>query len=418
MTRTRWTTLPPVALQGVGTHLVESLEHYVARIADHYALSLPALYRELYPQEQRGNRYPKVHINGLGKGFSTGVKAIEELTGVTALHCGTFLNLQAFLNDRGVEFQGRYRRWCPRCLGEWGPDAYEPLIWRFGDLPVCTIHGCALLETCAKCGKRQYLPAAYDRRRLCGSCKSPLAGSGSRSDVDDRCTLHTQRCAMELIEICSDPDQAPVPYAAYEAAYDAVMSDTTQFNLSELRLIFRHRPPAKTSCRRLIDMCAMTSVGPRTLLLGPREAISAPMLIGPYLKEWGARGTEGSATRPLRRLLSVMDELMAPRRLPFYAPSLPRLLRLVGVGRNVVLDSAPASYARYERFHDGQARAHLLRRAEATLSAALVRLTTDKRRRTAVRWFSRTSGALADETGVSTIIARKCLRTAMFLYWM
>lgn len=154
------------------------------------------------------------------------------------------------------------------------------------------------------------------------------------------------------------------------------------------------------------------------MLLGPREAISAPMLIGTYLAEWGARGTEGSATVPLRRLLSLMSELMAPRRLRFYAPSLPRLLKVVCVGRNIVLDSAPAAYARYESFYNGQASAYLLRRAEATLSAALVRLTTDKTRRTAARWFSRMSGALADEAGVSTIIARKCLRTAMFLYWM
>ncbi len=41
---------------------------------------------------------------------------------------------------------------CPLCLAE--PPAFERLVWSFRGLPVCTRHGCLLIEACPNCGER------------------------------------------------------------------------------------------------------------------------------------------------------------------------------------------------------------------------------------------------------------------------
>ncbi len=41
---------------------------------------------------------------------------------------------------------------CPLCLAE--PPAYERLLWSFRGLPICTRHGCVLIEACPYCGER------------------------------------------------------------------------------------------------------------------------------------------------------------------------------------------------------------------------------------------------------------------------
>ncbi len=41
---------------------------------------------------------------------------------------------------------------CPLCLAE--PPASERLLWSFRGLPICTRHGCVLIEACPNCGER------------------------------------------------------------------------------------------------------------------------------------------------------------------------------------------------------------------------------------------------------------------------
>lgn len=41
---------------------------------------------------------------------------------------------------------------CPLCLAE--PSAFERLLWSFRGLPICTRHGCVLIEACPSCGDR------------------------------------------------------------------------------------------------------------------------------------------------------------------------------------------------------------------------------------------------------------------------
>ncbi len=41
---------------------------------------------------------------------------------------------------------------CPQCLAE--SPAFERLLWSFRGLPICTQHGCALIEACPTCGER------------------------------------------------------------------------------------------------------------------------------------------------------------------------------------------------------------------------------------------------------------------------
>lgn len=41
---------------------------------------------------------------------------------------------------------------CPQCLAE--PSAFEQLLWSFRGLPICTRHGCLLIDACPNCGER------------------------------------------------------------------------------------------------------------------------------------------------------------------------------------------------------------------------------------------------------------------------
>lgn len=69
---------------------------------------------------------------------------------------------------------------CPLCLAE--SPAFERLLWSFRGLPICTRHGCLLIDACPNCGER-IRAKQLDRTRCRRGCK--LTSSVHRVTVGD-----------------------------------------------------------------------------------------------------------------------------------------------------------------------------------------------------------------------------------------
>ena len=54
---------------------------------------------------------------------------------------------------------------CPQCLAE-APEPFFRIVWRFGAICACPIHGCELLDKCPECGAGVWPQGAFDTRRF------------------------------------------------------------------------------------------------------------------------------------------------------------------------------------------------------------------------------------------------------------
>jgi len=70
-------------------------------------------------------------------------------------------------------------RFCPHCLASQRHPYYSPL-WRFLDIRCCAIHGCRLLDRCARCGSTIPLLATPLKIGICPVCKWDLKRSLSQ----------------------------------------------------------------------------------------------------------------------------------------------------------------------------------------------------------------------------------------------
>jgi hypothetical protein len=180
-----WTVLPPVPLMGVGTELVESVEHYASRLAWITGTSvdrlcaLPSPFDEPAPGKPGGtNRFC-----GPGKTYQRRIENLEALTGVETIRCGSFLVLEELLATGAIGRSSRRHRWCPECYLAWDEAAsWEPLIWKVDLLTTCPIHGCSLEFRCRQCHATQSSTTKYERRRRCRDCGTSLAGRGEVID--------------------------------------------------------------------------------------------------------------------------------------------------------------------------------------------------------------------------------------------
>lgn len=154
-----WALLPPLRLRGVGSGDVESLEHYLARLAwvtEFRARSIltVAAPDHLVDRAVRATLFTATCIpTQTAAALSEG---LERVTGQDNLHCGTFRNLRHILARTALGRNGGVRRWYPMCYASWGAEtSYEPLLWRVEAATYCNWHGCRLVRSCSACGSRQ-----------------------------------------------------------------------------------------------------------------------------------------------------------------------------------------------------------------------------------------------------------------------
>src|SRR5258708_13822496 len=69
--------------------------------------------------------------------------------------------------------------WCSSCYDEWQSDGqrlYDPLLWKFREISICTRHGVRLRTSCPHCARSLPHLAWRSRPGYCAFCSGPLFG--------------------------------------------------------------------------------------------------------------------------------------------------------------------------------------------------------------------------------------------------
>src|ERR1700761_1452114 len=264
-----WTVLPPLALKGIGTVLVESLHSYVRRMMEITGISGLDLASYLHDQtgglvSAKGTSRPML---GLGAGEVARIKEFERLTGTKTLRFGTLWAMSDVLSINSNLYGAKSRQWCPRCYAEWDRESYEPLLWSIDIAWRCPVHDCDLERNCPACGERQFESYRTARRMQCGRCGCALGHNGRQSNkpmimrwMDDQCRL--------LVEFCANPRSEPMLWGDYlyflsglrESAHAYGDLETHMRTLlygTDLRVRVQSQRP---TIRTLLNLCALQGI--------------------------------------------------------------------------------------------------------------------------------------------------------------
>lgn len=190
--------LYPLRPLGLGTHEVESLTSYLARLAAAHRIATGVfLAQEVAAKISRyeGNQYQglsrwffRVFFNDTGAWNGTGIMASEPVQVLQALanqrdlHFLTLLTWANVLPTRGLLRTNK--AWCPLCYDNWdnfGLPIYEPLFWSLSVVTICPLHQQVLLQQCPNCGRSLYPLEWNSRPGYCSRCQQWLGISSTET---------------------------------------------------------------------------------------------------------------------------------------------------------------------------------------------------------------------------------------------
>lgn len=382
---TFWSVLPPVPLMGVGTALVESVEHYVIRLAWITGTSVKRIVSLPAPFDEPGIRKTAMASSfcGPGKVYKRRIENLETLTGIKTIRCGSFYALDGVLTSNAIGRASGYHRWCPQCYKAWDEaTSWEPLQWSIDLRITCPDHGCDLEDRCRHCGAVQKPSVRYQSRRNCSKCQRSLAGDGAWS-VKPRYASWAEDQLSNLVELCATPGRNPLPSTTFEIfARAAMRSASSSPSLSVgatdafARLVRLNCPrghlkgePVRVRLHTLINACALQGISVQELLLSPGESGALSFIEG--------RGEYRPLELPSRRdgvgvlvFASCLETLLANQKM-LYLPHPRSVMREIKVTRRAVLAMSPDVYDRYMSRYQRQAPPGELRRAEQIFLRAL-----------------------------------------------
>ena len=376
-----WTTLPPIPLRGVGTSMVESLDHYVHRMAWTVGISRFGLIAlSGASSAQAINRRDSCStFSGLSTYSESRIFGLESLTGVEQLRHGTLWVLKDVAGKLAFGRSTHLRRWCPVCYKQWSQESWEPLIWAVQVLSLCPIHGCALESLCPACGAPQSANTAVARRRTCGKCLRDLGGSGRRPTQSGFMTW-VDRQVGDVIELCATPGLAPVRADSFSIYMESLVEQAKgrekvpAILSSHIRNTRHNGVRFRPSIRTMINMCALQGVSVLEMLLSPEGASSAPLLDlwngysvlpfgpGPY----GSRA--GIVAWLLRKVIAKCRG--------FYLPPMECVLTETGFSRSCMRELNVDLYEHYESLYRAQAGPTMTYRLAEAFCIALGYLST------------------------------------------
>lgn len=229
--------------RSLGTPRVESLTSFARRLAAHEVRSVETLL-DVYVKErfrERGERPP----NFIATSLNDAVNGSSTLTRVLVDGLGAGLQVvdldhTTLLSTAGELFVRRdfraVRAWCPRCLAE---DEYDPLLWAFAEVSVCSRHLIRLV-TSPRCGHEHAPWSLHASPGGCAMC---------------RCSL------TDAVPIDSDLDRLT---RAYEEIVDALQ-----------RGVLIQRPALVAGVRALLTRDRLTSDALRAATTLSRHTVGA-----------------------------------------------------------------------------------------------------------------------------------------------
>lgn len=270
----------------IGTALVESVEHYVSRLAWISGVDVRALCSKErhFVEQRRGGDTRIARVRGPRWTYKQKIQVLEQFTGLQTIRCGSLIVLDEVLISRALYRHSACRHWCPECFKDWeDDDSWEPLIWQSAPDIGCPIHGCDLLSRCECCLSTQRLSERYERRRHCWCCGAGLAGDGVRSTrTDYHRWMQHQMC--DLVRFCSTDGQERVPASRYATFLNGLaFLPSIRENLPwpiklALRRANSNRRDNRATLETLMNVCALQGVSVVKMLVDPVGASSRSLI--------------------------------------------------------------------------------------------------------------------------------------------
>jgi hypothetical protein len=207
----------PLAPQGSGTGLGESLTSYLTRLAAAHCLHVTVCYSLLlYPALQAAGAAPadtaarpvtrhgahgitySAHTwNSVSASAALHVKVTEQLTGARDLRLLTWLPYAALLTHH-LRHQ---RAWCPACFADWraaGQPLYEPLLWTLKAARYCPQHHCPLVLHCPTCQQSSAVIGLWAQAGYCFRCRHWLGAAAEKAGVTAPAVTEAVQLAQSL----------------------------------------------------------------------------------------------------------------------------------------------------------------------------------------------------------------------------
>ena len=350
--------LAPLELIGAGTHCVESLESYGARIAYVHCVEparVFALARDVANAVREG---PKLRgfsyqtICGYGRHTAWLIRGLQRLTKKENLGAGTLAPLEAVLAKGLSGVFANSRRWCPVCYLRPQVDRYDLLAWQLGTTYHCPRDGVRLVAHCRKCRATQPDFQTIDTERYrCRVCRSPLGWVPVAEPSETSWERWSNLQSGDLIDFTSKCP-APIegnPWCEFLTLLRQQKSVPPDMSIDVFRAFAwksnRNRPRLST----VFQYAALQSVTPLQILQDPVGASSATL---PFAKHGVVeeRRRVQRLTRNQRHLqytASVLAE--AEHDLPLPSPGW--LAKCFGGCRPNWSTSDPGGYSRYKVAH-------------------------------------------------------------------
>ena len=364
----QWSALPPLALRGEGSALVESAEHYVARLAWTVGVtirSLCPLTHSVHGNRKRDQALGASGFCGPGRQFKRRVLHIEQLTGSDRVRYASFWVVDELLAVTGVGRDTKQQRWCPECFRDWNDDSWEPLIWMVELQQTCPIHACDLESHCCRGGCAQPTGRDYRKRRKCYRCTAALGADGRAATRPTYQAWAEQRLA-ELVELCATPGQEQIPFERYDAFVRGLfeVSQAQPHLPATLRAaVARMRSNAvrgRVTLRTLVNLCALQGTSIPNMLLDPRNAASRPLidLWAGYKALEFPNGRHSSKIQAYRQYINDMLRKCGKRYLPPMAVALRKMKLNRDLAREMCVECYEAYEAAYQRQGAYSSRVH------------------------------------------------------------
>ena len=346
--------LAPLQLIGAGTHCVESLENYGARIAYVHSVKparVFALARDAANVVREGPQLRTFNyqtVCGYGEHTAWLTLGLHRLTQKDNLSAGTLSPLAGVLARALSGAFASNRRWCPLCYLRPQDDRYDLLAWQLITATHCPRDGARLVEQCRACQATQADFRAIDAERYqCRLCNGPLGWMPLLEPVETNWERWSNLQTRELIEYSS---QCPAaiegnPWCEFLTLLRQQRIVPPDSSLEVFRAFAwksnRNRPRLRT----VFQYAALQSVTPLQILLDPIGASSAtlPLAQNGVIEERHRLQRLSRNQRHLQYAASVLAE--TEHGLPLPSPGW--LARCFGVTRPSWSDSDPKGYARY-----------------------------------------------------------------------
>lgn len=346
--------LAPLQLNGVGTHCVESLENYGARVAYVHSVRpvrIFALARDASNAMHEGTRLRSFNyqtVCGYGEHTSKLTSGLRRLTERADLAAGT---LSPFSNVLTKAYAGafwRVRRWCPICYLRPQGDRYDLLVWQLITATHCPKDGARLVDRCRNCQAVQAdFQSIGPERYNCRVCRQQLGWVPVAEPVETSWERWSNMQTLELIEYssrCPSPIQGN-PWHAFLSSLRQQKIVPVDRSLAVFRTFAwksnRNRPQLRT----VFQYAALQSVAPLQVFLDPAGAASAtlPLVVDDLLEQRQRLQELPRNQRHLRYTASVLAE--AEHSLPLPSPGW--LAGCFDVSRQSWQASDPRGYETY-----------------------------------------------------------------------